>query len=158
MHIDSNIIQWKDLENDHNNSLSLKPLNLELLVNQVNNVNPENSNEPEKISSSKYYYNEEMYNIEIPNKKKPLSLFHINECFLNKTFDDLYHLLSCTKTKFGIIEISETRITKQVSLSNNLNLNNYSFEFTPTETSESGTLLNIVNHLSCKCRNDLNIC
>ena len=89
MHIDSNIIQWKDLENDHNNSLSLKPLNLELLVNQVNNVNPENSNKPEKVSSSKYYYNEEMYNIEIPNKKKPLSPFHINECFLNKTFDDL---------------------------------------------------------------------
>ena len=31
---------------------------------------------------------------------------------------------------FDIIAISEKRITKQVSLSNNLNLNNYSFEFT----------------------------
>ena len=45
----------------------------------------------------------------------------------------------------------------QVSLSNNLNLNNYSFEFTPTETSAGGTLLYIANHLSYKCRNDLNI-
>ena len=53
--------------------------------------------------------------------------------------------------------ISETRITKQVSLSNNLNLNNYSFEFTPTETSAGGTLLYIANHLSYKCRSDLNI-
>ena len=53
--------------------------------------------------------------------------------------------------------ISETRITKQVSLSNNLDLNNYSFEFTPTETSAGGTLLYIANHLSYKCRNDLNI-
>ena len=47
---DSNITQWKDLENDHNSSLSLKPsLNLELLVNQFNNATPENSNDPEKF-------------------------------------------------------------------------------------------------------------
>ena len=59
--------------------------------------------------------------------------------------------------KIDIIAISETRITKQVSLSNNLNLNNYSFEFTPTETSAGGTLLYIANHLSYKCHNDLNI-
>ena len=42
---DSNITQWKDLENDHNSSLSLKPSsNLELLVNQFNNATPENGN------------------------------------------------------------------------------------------------------------------
>ena len=117
---------------------------------------PENSNDPEKISSSKYYDTEEMHNIEIPHKNKSLSLFHINACSLNRNFDDLQHLLSCTKTKFNIIAISET-ITKQVSLSNNLNLNNYSFEFTPTETSAGGTLLYIANHLSYKCQNDLHI-
>ena len=38
-----------------------------------------------------------------------------------------------------------------------MNLNNYSFEFTPTETSADGTLLYIPNHLSYKCRNDRNI-
>ena len=38
-----------------------------------------------------------------------------------------------------------------------MNLNNYSFEFTPTETSAGGTLLCTANHLSYKCRNDLNI-
>ena len=38
-----------------------------------------------------------------------------------------------------------------------MNLNNYSFEFTPTETSAGGTLLYIANNLSYKCRNDLNI-
>ena len=85
----------------------------------------------------------------------PYSIY--NACSLNKNFDDLQHRLSCTKRKFDIIAISETRITKQVSLSNNLNLNNYSFEFTPTETSAGGTLLYIANHLSYKCRNDLNI-
>ena len=155
---DSNIIEWKDLENDHASSLSLKPSsNLELLVNQVSNATPENSNDPEKISFSKCYDNEEMHNIEIPHNNKLLSLSHINACSLNKKFGDLQHLLSCTKKNFDIIAISETRITKQVSLLNNLNLNNYSFEFTPTETSAGGALLYIAHHLSYKCCNDLNI-
>ena len=128
------------------------------MVNQFNNSTPENSNDPEKIASSKYYDIDEMHNIEIPHKNKSLSLFHINACSLNKNFDDLQHLLSCTKKNFDIIAISETRITKQVSLLNNLDLNNYSFKFTPTETSAGGNLLYIANHLSYKCCNDLNIC
>ena len=82
-----------------------------------------------------------MHNIQIPHKNKSLSLFHINACSLNKNFDDLQHLLNCTKKCFDITAISETRIAKQVSLSNNVNLNNYSFESNPTETSACGTLL-----------------
>ena len=94
---DSNITQSKDLDNDNNCSVSLKPSsNLELLVNQFNNATPENSNDPEKIYSSKYYDVEEMHNIEIPHKNKSLPLFQINTCHLNKNFDDLQHFLSCT--------------------------------------------------------------
>ena len=89
--------------------------------------------------------------------KKSLSLFHINTWSLNKYFDDLQHLLSWTKHVFDIKALTETRITKQASLSNNLNLNNYSFKFTPTETYAGGTLLYIANPLSCKCCDDLNI-
>ena len=80
---DSYIIQWNNLENDHNSSLSSKPFsNLELLVNQFNNATPENSNGPEKTYSSKYCDIEETYNIKIPHKNKSLSLFHINACSL----------------------------------------------------------------------------
>ena len=68
----------------------------------------------------------------MPNKDKSLSLFHINTCSLNKSFDDLQHLLIRMKNNFDIIGVTEARITKQVSLLNNLNLNNYSYEFTPT--------------------------
>ena len=94
----SNMTQWKDLENDRDSSLLLKPSsNLGLLVNQFNNATPENGNDPEKIASSKYYDIDEMHNIEIPHKNKSLSLFHISACFLSKNFDDLQHLLSCTK-------------------------------------------------------------
>ena len=53
--------------------------------------------------------------------------------------------------------MSETRNTRQVSLLNNLNLNNYFFEFTPTETLAGSTLFYIANHLSYKYRNDLNM-
>ena len=72
---DSNIKQWKHLENDHNSSLSLKPFsNLELLVNQLNNATLENSTDPEQIFPSKYYDIEKMYKTEIPHKNKSLSL------------------------------------------------------------------------------------
>ena len=94
-----------------------------------------------------------MHNFKIPQKSKSLSLFDINACSLNK---NLQHIWSPTKTFFDILAVSETRITKQVSLLNNFNLNHYSFEFTRTETSAGGTLLYIFNHLSYNCRNDLN--
>ena len=60
---------------------------------------PENSNDPEKNSPSKYCDIEEMCNIQIPHKNKLLSLLHINACSLNKNFDDLQNLLTCTKKK-----------------------------------------------------------
>ena len=92
-----------------------------------------------------------MHNIEIPHNHKSLSLFHINACSLNKEFDDLEHLSSCAKVFFFDIKaISETWITKQVSLLNNLNLNNYSLNLLQRRRY-------IANHLSYKCRNDLNI-
>ena len=100
---------------------------------------------------------DEMHNLEVTHKNKLFSSFHLNACSLSKNFDDLQHLLSCTKIFFDIIAVSETRITKNVSLFNNLNLNSYSFEFSPTETYTGGTLLYIANHLSYKCCNDLNI-
>ena len=98
-----------------------------------------------------------MDNVKIPQKNKSLFLLHINPCSYNKHFEDLQHLLSSTKNLFDIIVVSETRITKQVSLLNSLNLNNYSFEFTPTENSACSTLLYIADYLSYKRRNDLNI-
>ena len=91
--IDNNTTQWIDLENDHNSLLLIKSSsNIELIVNQFNNATPENSNDPKKVCSSKYYDIEEIRNIEIPHKNKFLFLFHINACSLNKTFDHLQHL------------------------------------------------------------------
>ena len=59
---------------------------------------------------------------------------------------------------FNIIVISETRISKKTSIISNFNLNNYSFESTPTEPSAGGIMLYISNHLSYKPQTDLNMC
>ena len=50
----------------------------------------------EKIYFSKYFNIDEEHNIEIPNKNKSLSLVP-SAYSLNNSFDDLQHLLSCTK-------------------------------------------------------------
>ena len=46
---------------------------------------------------------------------------------------------------------------KNTSVTQNIELSNYSFEHTPTESSAGGTLLYIANHLSYKTCSDLNI-
>ena len=100
-----------------------------------------------QISTSKYYDIDEIHNVEILIKNKSLSLLHINACSHNKHFDDHQHLWSWAKNNLDIMRVTETRITKKLSLLNNLNPNNYSYEFTPTKTTAGGTLLYIVNHL-----------
>ena len=70
------------------------------MVNEFNNATPENSNNPEKVCSSKYYDIEDMHNNEMPHKNESLSLVHINACCLNKNFHDLQHLLNFTKKNF----------------------------------------------------------
>ena len=92
--------------------------------------------------------------MKISNKNKSLALFHINACSQNKNFYS-EHLLSFTNKKFDIIAITETRKKKYVSLRNNLTMNSFSFEFSPTGHS-TGTLLYIANHLYIP-RLDLNI-
>ena len=137
---------------DKNSSLLLKPSkHLKHLLNQFNNVpssrNDINSDDPENTVSSTYYDIEELQNLRITNESKWFSLFHINACSLCKNFDDLQHLLCCTNKNLDIIAIIKPRIRKNVSITNNLNIKSYSTEFTPTESSASGTLLHFANNL-----------
>ena len=138
-----------------NNNRPGKTLNNKGSLN--NTASPEDITDPINAVQSKYYDTDELQTIKISNKDKSLALFHINACSLNKNFNELEHLLSCTNKNFDVIAISETRITKNISLTNNLTMNNFSFEFTPTESSAGGTLLYVANHLSYKPRLDLNI-
>ena len=68
-------MQWKGQKTSEISSLLLKPTsNLELLVNQFSNLTPENNNDPENISSSKYYDIDEIHNVGIPNKNKSVTV------------------------------------------------------------------------------------
>ena len=106
--------------------------------------------------NSRYFDIDQIQLFKFRQKEKPLSFFHTNSCSLNKSFDDLVYLRKCSNKTFDILAVSETRISKKTSVISNVNLNNYSFESTPTESSAGGTMLSIYNHLSYKPQTDLN--
>ena len=145
------------LKFDHMNSTSTlvlkQPASLSQLFNQLNNIT-ENHN----VVKCRFFDLEEIQTLNIPNKSKSLSMFHINTCSLSKNFDDLEYLLKTTNMNFDIIAISETRITKNINnILSNINLNNYAFEFTPTQSPAKGTLIYVANHLAYKPRINLQI-
>ena len=150
------------LKLDNMNSTSTlvlkQPANLSQLLNQFNNITENHTNRnPDNVVKCRYYDIEEIQALNIPNKSKSLSMFHINTCSLSKNFDDLEYLLKTTNMNFDIIAISETRITKNIIKISKIHLNDYAFEFTPTESSAGGTLIYIANHLAYKARTDLQI-
>ena len=92
-----------------------------------------------------------------PNQTLSLSLFHLNACSLNKNFDDLEYPIKTTNQTFDVIAISESRNKSNMDIKTNINLPNYSIEYTPTESHAGGTLLYISNNIAYKPRKDLNI-
>ena len=75
-------------------------------------------------------------------------MFHINTRSLSKNFGDLEDLLQNRNMNFDIIASSETRTTKNINKVFNIDLNNYAFKFSPTESSAGGTLIYVANHLA----------
>ena len=127
---------------------------LSLLFSQFSNFSPEHKTGPENVVIYNYYDIDQLQILKFPEKKnKSLSPFHVTACSLNKTFNDLQHLLKFTNKIFGIIAVSETRIMKKTSLTSNINLSNYSFKFTPTESTAGGRsstypIACLINHVT----------
>ena len=128
--IKENLTDSLKLDNMNSTStLVLKqPANLSQLFNQFNNITENHTNkDPDNVVKCIYYDIEEIQTLNIPNKSKSLSMFHINTCSLSKNFDDLEYLLKTTNMNFDIIEISEIRITKNMNnILSNINLNKFS--------------------------------
>ena len=76
----------------------------------------------------------------ISNKEKYPSLSYINSWLLNKC-SRTSNLLQPTYIQFDVIAIIETQITKNISVTQNAEFRNYSFEHTPRESSAGGSLL-----------------
>ena len=156
--IRENLTDSLKLDNINSTSTLLlkQPANLSQLFNQFNNITENHTKkDPDNVVKCRYYDIEQIQTLNIPNKSKSLSLLHINTCSLSKNFDDLEYILKRTNMNFDITAISETRITKNINKISNINLNNYAFEFTPTESSAGGILIYVANHLDCKSRTDL---
>ena len=83
------------------------------------------------------------------------TLTHVLSLSLSKYIEELEYLLDKTKIGFDVIGISESRIIKDKSPINSINLKGYSHQSCPTESAAGGTLLYISNNLSYKPRNDL---
>ena len=81
----------------------------------------------------------------IKTEPNSLYLFHLNTCSLNKNFDDLEYLIKTTNQTFSVTAISESIIKSNVNITTNVNLLNYSIEYTPTQSHTEGTLLYISN-------------
>ena len=71
--------------------------------------------------------------------------------------DDLRYLVESCPNKPKIIAITECRLRKNRKALSNIDLNNYSFEFTATESTKGGILIYIENDLRYKIRKDLNL-
>ena len=96
------------------------PPGLALLFNKFSNVIPENNSDPENVIQSKYYDIDELQQLKILNKEKSFPLFHINSCSLNKNFEELQKLLQSTNFQSDVIPITDTRLPKNVSVTQNI--------------------------------------
>ena len=86
--------------------------------------------------NSRYFNIDQIQSLKFAQEEKFLSFFHINSCSLNKDFDDPVYLLKLTNKIFVIIAVSEARISKKISLTSNIKLNNYCFESTESKAGE----------------------
>lgn len=125
--------------------------------NQFESTSPEKNHDSENVVNSKYYNTDQIVTLKFQHKHKCFASFHINKCSLNTNFDDIDHLFQCKNKAFEISEVRKTRITKQNTLTTNINLKDCPIEFIPTGSSGGGMLLYIASHLSYKTRPDPDI-
>ena len=84
-------------------------------------------------------------------------VIHLNISSLVLHIGKLKLFLRLIKTKLDIICISKSRITKNNSLTTNINLHGYNFEDTPTESKAGSSSMYISGKISYKLHNDLYI-
>ena len=76
-------------------------------------------------------------------KEHDFSLLNLNISLLSDHTNELQKLLSQVATKFDIVCISESRISKKNSLTTNIDIPGFNIEQTPTESSASGSFMYI---------------
>ena len=81
----------------------------------------------------------------------------MNISSLHYHIDDLRYLVESCPNKPKITGITKCRLRKNKEVLSNIDLNDYSFEFTVTDSTKGATLIYIENDLRCKICKDLNL-
>ena len=84
------------------------------------------------------------------NKQQDFSILHLNISSISVHIDDLRAFLNLVNHKFGIICISEKRISAKHPQTTNIDLPGSNIKQTPSESSAGGTLIYISQYLSYK--------
>ena len=84
-----------------------------------------------------------------------MSFLHLNISSTSAHIDNLRGFVNLVNHKFGIICISESRISTKHPKTTNTDLPGFNIEQTPTESSTGGTLICISQNLPHKPRKDL---
>ena len=82
---------------------------------------------------------------------------HMNISSLPYHFNDLKYLVENCQNKPKVIRITAYRLKANRTVLSNIDLKDYTFEWTPTAASKGGTLIYIDNKLRYKTRNDLKL-
>ena len=82
---------------------------------------------------------------------------HMNISLIQYHINDLRDLVESWLNKPTIIGITECRLRKNRKVLSNVDLNDYSFEFTTTKSTKGGTLIYIQNDLRYNISKDLNL-
>ena len=91
------------------------------------------------------------------NRFNVFNALHLNISSLSYNIDQLSTILNTLKVKFDILSITESRLRTDKQAINNIDLEGYVIESTPTATSCGGALLYINKNINFKIRNDLKI-
>ena len=94
---------------------------------------------------------------QINNNNSNNLFLHMNISSVSYHIDDLNTFIMNCKNKPKVIGISECRIKAGRPLLSNINMNNYSYEYIPTESSKGGTLLYIDKNLEYRSRSELTL-
>ena len=94
---------------------------------------------------------------QINNNNSNNLFLHMNISSVSYHIDDLNTFIMNCKNKPKVIGISECRIKAGRSHLSNINMNNYSYEYTPNESSKGGTLLYIDKNLRYRPRSHITL-
>ena len=121
-----------------------------ILIDRINNTSD--------LENSSTYFNVEEFNGHFDtNTFNGSNTLHFNISSLSYNIDQLITLLNTLKVKFDILGITESRLRADKQPVNNIDLEGYVTESTPTAASCGGALLYINKNINFRLRNDLKI-